>query len=58
MPTVHTKPVGRDKRPDLEAKLRLGARLNCLDVTTALDSKISVVLPSLCKDSLALPVLL
>lgn len=46
---AHTNPVGRDKRPNLEAELRLGAGFNCLDVMMALGSKISVVVPSLCK---------
>lgn len=61
MPTVYTKPVARDKRPDLKAKSRPGARLNCLVMIMPFGSKISVELSPLCEDvrlSLAVPVLL
>lgn len=61
MPPVYTKPVGRDKRPNLEAESRPGARLNCSVIITAFGSKISVELSPLCEDvrpSLVLPVLL
>lgn len=61
VPTVHTKPVSRDKRPNLEAKSRPSAQLNCFIVIMAFGSKISVELLSCFEDvrlSLALPVLL
>lgn len=61
VPAVHTKPVGTDKRPNLEAKSRSGARLNCSVVIMAFGNKISVELSPLCEDvklSPALPVLL
>jgi len=59
VPTVYTKPVGRGKRPNLEAKSRPGAQLNCLVVVMAFGNKVSVELSSVCEDvglSLALPV--
>lgn len=55
------KACGTDKRPNLEAKSRPGARLNCSVVITAFGNKISVELSPLCEDvrlSPALPVLL
>lgn len=61
VPTVYTKPVGRDERPDLEAKARLGARLNGSVIIMAFGGKNSVELSPLCEDvrlSLALPMLL